>query len=125
VYVQGEGDGMTRDEANRIITEAMEITSDQPQDSTIMPIYTYPNGHKRLSKPDFFTPVGFFEVWNWAKDDSQHPDWKWNAFSYWLWDNDEYRDHENYVHDDTQISRDTIDIAVFPMKLAEWLKEKR
>jgi hypothetical protein len=115
---------MTRDEANRVIAEAMGYED----------IY-YAGGWKYHNKaldeerggvwsshiPDYFTPEGFFVAWNWAKEQ----DW-WNRFldtlsivATWM---SEGWDGFDEVH--SKINFDFIDPAVFPMKLAEWLKVK-
>jgi hypothetical protein len=98
---------MTQDEANLVITEAMGY-----EDIHYAGGWKYHN--KALDEerggawsspiPDYFTPVGFFIAWNWAKEQ----DWWWEFI---------YK-----VTDVEDAIIDMIDPAVFPMKLAEWLK---
>lgn len=99
---------------NRTIVEAMGLHWHEG--------IVYPNGQQSVYKcscmehqsleplwrlnPDFTTPSGFFECWNWAKEQ----EW-WPKFVAWA------------CYPAIFITEKLIDPATFASKLAAWLKE--
>jgi hypothetical protein len=132
---------MTRDEANRIITEVMGKCWHEPRlrkcvacrgtgdvgawgdGPAVCPIC---KGEgvvmMRWKNPKFFTPEGFFTAWKWAKEQEWWPLFI-RDFASEEYDLDVYA--EEHVDNIIIYGLSLINPAIFPMKLATYLKKMR
>jgi hypothetical protein len=113
---------MTQEEANKIITEKMNKcwheANPNNSDECIKCGVAFQNANTfepmEVYNYDYFTPEGFFKCWNWAKGKIG-----------WL----QFLDKLHYDKFDVYSAMDQIDVAiidpeVFPLKLAEFIRDQ-